>query len=161
METSSRSQQADGIPSSAPEAGTDQEHALPPHGGALERITGHGRGLVADVQAWVDLKLKLTQVRVENKIERRLNRLVVNLLVAACTALAGLFALFTAAWALGAWLGHPAWGFLVVTLLLMAVAGIVATAKPHLVRMAHDRMPVDEDEVTDPPGTSQRSVTTP
>ncbi len=136
------------------------EHSLPPHGNKVQRMSGHARGIVGDVQAWIDLKFKLTQLQIERKIERRLNRLAVSVIVALFSAMAGFFALVTAALGLGAWLGHPAWGFLIVTVLLFLIAGIVQASRPRLVRMAHKRAEVDDSELSSSPPTTGRASAT-
>ena len=139
--------------------GQEQE-ALPPGGSKLHRISEHAKAIVSDTQAWVDLKLKLTQLQMKREIDERLNRLIVNVIVAVFAGLAGFFALFTGAFALGAWLGHPAWGFLIITVILMLLAGIVRAAKPHLIRVAQERAAVDEKELSQPTSSRESSEST-
>ena len=99
--------------------------ALPSHGGRLQRVQQHVNGLADDVKEWVELRIKLAQAEVETFVQKKVNTIVMRTIPLVVGALAGLFLLVTVALFLGWWLGHPAWGFLVVTLLLGAVAGVL------------------------------------
>ena len=97
---------------------------LPSGKNKIERITDHSKGLVDDVKAWVELRLKLTQLEVETKIQAKINQFAMRMAPLIVLALGGLFALVTLALGLGWWLGQPFWGFLIVTVLLVA-AGMI------------------------------------
>lgn len=111
------------------------ERQLKPGRGNLGRITDQTRGLVDDLTAWVELRLELAQLEVEERIERKVNDLALKVIFGGLAGLAGLFALVTLALALGAWLGHPAWGYLIVTGLLALAAVVVRAAHPRLIQM--------------------------
>lgn len=99
--------------------------ALPSHGGRVQRIQQHATGLVDDVKEWTELRIKLVQAETETFIQKKVHTIVMRTIPLVMGGLAGLFLLITLALFLGWWLGHPAWGFLVVTLLLFAVAGVL------------------------------------
>ncbi len=97
--------------------------ALPSHGGRIQRVQQHATGLAEDVKEWVELRIKLVQVEAENFVQKKVQTIVMRMIPLAIAGVAGLFLLVTLALFLGWWLGHAAWGFLIVTLLLLAVAG--------------------------------------
>lgn len=99
--------------------------ALPPHGGKLERIEQHTKGLVDDAKEWVELRVKLAQAEVETFVQKKVQTLVMRMVPLIAGAIGGLFLLVTIALFLGWWLGHAAWGFLIVTVLLLGVAGFL------------------------------------
>lgn len=122
--------------SSTPTNGTPQpERQLPSGRNKLTRVTQHTRGLVEDLMSWVELRIQLAQIEVEERIEAKANQLALNAVLGVVAGLAGLFALLTLAFALGAWLGHPAWGFLIVTALLGLLLVVLRAARPQLVKI--------------------------
>lgn len=102
-----------------------EQRLLPSGSNKIERITQHSRELVDDLTDWVELKIKLTQLEVQEKIDAKVNGLIVKAMPMVVGALGGLFLLVTIALGLGWLLGHPFWGFLIVTGVLLAVAGIL------------------------------------
>lgn len=105
------------------------DHRLPSGRNKIERIAQHSRGLVDDLKSWVELKIQHTKLQIKEELEER--RIDLTLLAGAgFFALLGfLFGLVALALGLGAWLGHPGWGFLVVTGLLFVVAVIFLAAR--------------------------------
>lgn len=91
----------------------------------VERIAQQSKGLFDDVKEWVDLKIKFTWLEIQAEIEARQQDVIFGAILVFVGLLALVFALVTGALGLGAWLGHPAWGFLIVTGLLLLVMGIV------------------------------------
>ena len=98
--------------------------------GKIQRLSRETRGLVDDVKSWVELRMTLTQMDVEDRIDARINRAITGATVAAIGLLGVAFALVAAALALGSWLGHTGWGFLVVAGVLLLITGLLAAAKP-------------------------------
>lgn len=88
----------------------------------VQRMTAQSKGLVDDITGWVELKIKLTQTEIENKIQAKINMVVMRMAPLVVGLIAGLFLLVTLALFLGWMLGQPAWGFLIVTLILALVA---------------------------------------
>src|SRR5690554_3630668 len=91
----------------------------------VARISEQARGLFHDLTNWVELRLKLFQIDIQEKIEAKINEALIKIAPFAVGALGGLFALITAALFIGWALGHPAWGFLIVTFLLFIIAGVL------------------------------------
>lgn len=88
-----------------------------------------------DLTEWVDLRVRLVQLELQEEIEAKANevaRVGVMLVLGLVTLL---FALVTLALGLGEWLGHPAWGFLAVTGLMALVTALIRVRKPRLVRL--------------------------
>ena len=91
----------------------------------VESIAQQSKGLFDDVKEWIDLKIQFTWLDIQAKIDAVKQDALVGAIVAVLGILGVIFALLTGALGLGAWLGHPAWGFLIVTGLLFLIAGVV------------------------------------
>jgi len=100
--------------------------ALPPHGTRLDRVQEHTTALVETAKEWAELRIKLVQTEVEEKVQAKVNQIIMRAIPLALIGLAGAFLLLTIALGLGWWLGHAFWGFLIVTLVLVLAAGVVA-----------------------------------
>lgn len=120
----------------------------------MSRIAAHTQGLFADFREWVDLRIDLAILEVEERIDELKNDLALGVTVAIFGFFAVLFSLTTVALGVGWLLGHPFWGFLAVSVaLLLTVAGLRLT-NPDLVPPSNllrtlrgDRAPTsDEDE---------------
>lgn len=96
----------------------------------IDRMARQTRALGDAVAEWLELRVALVRAEVEEEVNRRLNEAVRRIVVAAIVGTAGLFVLVTAALALGRWLGHPVWGFAVVSAVLVVGAVLVAAAFP-------------------------------
>ncbi len=108
------------------------DRQLPSGRNKVERISEQTKGLFADFTSWVELRLKLFQAEIQEKIESKVNQAVVKIAPFVAGAIAGFFALVTLALFLGWWLGHPAWGFLSVTLLFAVITGALQVRKKRL-----------------------------
>lgn len=100
----------------------------------MERIANHAQGMVADLRRWVDLRIDLAVLDLEAKLDERLNAVAVGIIMAVFGGLAAFFTLVTIALGLGWLLGHPFWGFLIVTIGLGTTAAIVRRTQPTIVR---------------------------
>jgi len=96
-----------------------------PSSNRLSRLRTHLQSLAGDVREWVELRLTLVQLEIEERIEARLRWLMLRLLVGIVAGLGIVFGLIALALALGSWLGHPGWGFLLVALGLGLVAAVL------------------------------------
>lgn len=103
-----------------------------PRGGKLGRIAGHTQGLVEDLREWIDLRIDLAILEVEEKVDELRNEVALGLTLAFFGFFASLFVFTTAAIGLGWLLGHPFWGFLIVTGVLLLVVIALASARPDL-----------------------------
>lgn len=104
-----------------------------PRGGTLGRIAGHTQGLVEDLREWIDLRIDLAILEVEEKVDKLRNEIALGLTLAFFGFFAALFVLVTAALGLGWVLGHPFWGFLIVSGVLVLIVTVLASARPDLV----------------------------
>jgi hypothetical protein len=133
----------------------DGSPANRPRGGKLGRIAGHTRGLVEDLREWMDLRIDLAILEVEEKVDDLRNELALGLTLAFFGFFSALFVFTTTALGLGWLLGHPFWGFLIVTVVLVSVVAALATARPDLVPPSNlyeqIRGPSDQAEAPDRP----------
>ncbi len=102
--------------------------------GRLERLAAEVRGLVEDVRTWIDLKIKLLEIEVEERVRDLLNRVAVTVVIAVLAFLALVFVLVTAALALGLWWDNMLLGFVAVTLALVVLTIMLYVLRPGLVR---------------------------
>ena len=116
--------------------GTDDE------AGKVQRITQQTRNLVDDVKSWVELKMTLTQMEIEEKVDEKVNEAVTGAVVAALFFLAALLGLTAAALGIGEWLGHPAWGFLIVMGVLLIIGVILRASKPKVMHVRTPELPM-------------------
>lgn len=103
-----------------------------PQGGKLGRIAGHTQGLVEDLREWIDLRIDLAILEMEERVDRLRNEVALGLTLAFFGFFAAMFVLTTTAIGLGWLLGHPFWGFLIVTIVLLLVVAALARARPDL-----------------------------
>jgi hypothetical protein len=138
--------------SSAPNAERPLTDA--PEGGKMRRIATHTQGLFEDLREWIDLRIDLAILEVEERLDETKNDIALGLLIAIVGFFAALFTLTTIALGVGALLGHPGWGFLAVTVALFLIIGGLRLTQPDLIPPSNlfrtlrgDRAPAsDEDE---------------
>lgn len=100
------------------------ERRLPSGQNKIERITSHSKGLVGDIKEWIDLKVEAVKLDVQHEIEVKKNELIVAAVIVVTGSVGMLFLLVAIALGLGALLGHPAWGFLIVAVIFFIGAGV-------------------------------------
>ena len=93
--------------------------------GKVHRIGSETRGLLEDFTSWVELRLRLVQLDVQDYIRQKIDEATLKVALIIASLVSGLFMLVTLALFAGWALGHPAWGFLVVTGLLFLWTGIL------------------------------------
>ncbi len=103
-------------------------------GGRIDRIADQTRGLVEDIKEWIDLKVHLVQLELEERFETLANNILATVLVVVLAFITVLFALIAGALALGNWLGDPLWGFLIVTGVLALLTVAVHLGRPRIVK---------------------------
>jgi len=104
-----------------------------PEGGKMRRIAAHTQGLFEDLREWIDLRIDLAILEVEERIDEAKNGIALGVTLAIFAFFAALFTLTTIALGVGWLLGHPFWGFLAVSVaLILIVVGLQAT-QPALV----------------------------
>ena len=117
--------------SSAPNA--EQPLTDTPEGGKVQRIAAHTQGLFEDLREWIDLRIDLAILEVEERIDEAKNGIALGVTLAIFAFFAALFTFATIALGVGWLLGHPFWGFLAVSVaLILVVMGLQAT-QPALV----------------------------
>ena len=110
----------------------------------IGRIGEQTKGLVDDFTSWVELRLKLFQVEIQDKIQAKISEAAIKIAPFVAAAISGFFVLITAALFIGWWLGHPAWGFLVITSLLVLVTMMLGARSSRLKR--HQQEEKKEEE---------------
>ena len=98
----------------------------------LGSIVHETRGLVTDLKDWVEIRVQLFQLEIEERIEAAVGKVLSLLAVAVLLLFTLLFLLIASAEGLGSWLGHAAWGYLVVGILLGIVTLIVNLSRPRI-----------------------------
>ena len=93
--------------------------------GKVHRIGSETRGLLEDFTSWVELRLRLVQLDVQDYIRQKIDEATLKAALVIAGLVSGLFMLITLALFAGWALGHPAWGFLAVTGLLLLWTGIL------------------------------------
>ncbi len=102
--------------------------------GRMETIASESRGLFEDIKEWVDLRVQLVQLEIEERIEKTANQ-VISVIAVVILALFTVLFLFHALALLAAeWLGNPALGYLAVGGLLALITTILHLAKPRFIR---------------------------
>ncbi len=103
-----------------------------PRSGKLGRIAGHTRGLVEDLREWIDLRVDLAILEMEERIDDLRNEVALGITLAFLGFFAAMFVLTTVALGLGWLLGHPFWGFLIVSVILVLTVTALAQTRPEL-----------------------------
>ena len=115
-------------PASAP---VSEAFQLPPHQSKIERIGDHVAALSADLREWTELRIALVQRKVEGvvgifeRIQHFLPALKFYVPAGVLAIIGALFVLVTLAIGLGALIGAYWAGFLIVTLALLIVSGVL------------------------------------
>ena len=117
---------------------TPPSRQLPTGKNKVERIGQQAKGIFDDFTEWVELRLRLFQLEIQEKIRTKANEAAIKVAPFIVGALGGFFLLITIALFVGWWLGHPAWGFLVVTGVLFLVAGMLYARSKKLDSEEHD-----------------------
>jgi hypothetical protein len=82
--------------------------------GPLVRLVHEIRSLVEDIKEWIELRIELLQLDVEDRVQAVANDILLVLFVLVLFFVAFLFLALAAAFALGQWLESEALGFLIV-----------------------------------------------
>ncbi len=85
-----------------------------------------------DLREWIDLRIDLAILEVEETVDDLRNEVALGLTLAFFGFFAALFVFTTAALGLGWLLGHPFWGFLIVSGVLLLVVAALSQARPDL-----------------------------
>jgi len=119
------------------ESKTDQDPALnrsasssTPNDSKLGSLARETRSLLTDVKDWIDLRVQLLQIEVEERIESAAHKIISLIVVAILGLFAVLFLLLAIAEAVGIWLGHPSYGYIFVAVIMIILTWIVNRSRP-------------------------------
>jgi len=129
--------------SKLPESGVPQEQRRLYSGASkIDRLTQHTLELKDDLMAWVDLKIKSVKLELQEKLDEQKKTIAIFGVVAVLGIYGLTFLLVTIALFIGWALGHPAWGFLIVTVVLLGLAGLLYSMRSRLAQSADKKMNV-------------------
>ena len=116
------------------QASSDAQSSLQdaPTAGKASRIAAHTQGLVGDLREWIDLRIDLAILEVEERVDTLKNDVALGITFALFGFFAALFSLTTVALGVGWLLGHSFWGFLAVSVALLLVIAVLRVTKPEL-----------------------------
>lgn len=125
-----------------------------PEGGKMRRIAAHTQGLFEDLREWIDLRIDLAILEVEERLDEAKNDIALGLTLAVFGFFAVLFVLVTVALGVGWLLGHPFWGFLAVTVALILIVVSLRVTQPALVPPSNlfESLRGEADDEADAPG---------
>lgn len=92
-----------------------------PEARAVGQVLAHGRELGQDLVDWIDLKIEAEKLLFLEALNEKANQAANYAMVGGLAAVGACLLLVAAALGLGAWLGHPAWGFLALGLAFLLV----------------------------------------
>lgn len=122
--------------------------------GKLERISQHTKGLLDEITGWVDLRVKLVQVELQEQFETKKIQIALGAGMGLLAFFSLMFVLTALALGIGSWLGHPAWGFLSVAVLLIIIVAILYAVMKRMVRSVSTKVSVDEERLASQMHTS-------
>ena len=102
----------------------------------MDRISDQAKGLVDDVKEWVDLRVRLVQMDLEDRIEVIANQTILTIIIILMAGVSMLFALFAAAFGLGLLFGNTALGFLCIAAVLALGTLLMNRMRPKFVNSA-------------------------
>ncbi len=97
------------------------------------RLAGESRALFDDLREWVDLRVQLVQVDIEERIEKAANEAIAVIAVLVLALFAVVFLLHGVAVWIGSALGGVQWGYLIVGGFLAVITLIIHSVKPDFV----------------------------
>ena len=92
-----------------------------PEARAVGQVLAHGRELGQDLVDWIDLKIEAEKLQFLETLNEKANQAANYAVVGGLAGVGGFLLLMAAALGLGAWLGHPAWGFLALGVAFLVV----------------------------------------
>ena len=114
----------------------------------LGTIVQETRGLVTDLKDWVDIRVQLFQVEIEERIEDAVGKVLSIVAVGVLFLFTAFFLLIASAEALGSWIGHTAWGYLVVGVTLGLITLIVHITRPRSYKKKNEKAPGKKPELS-------------
>jgi hypothetical protein len=99
-------------------------------GNPVSRLAGESRALFDDLREWVDLRVQLVQVDIEERIEKAANEVIAVIMVVVLGLFALAFLLHGLAIWIGTALGGTHWGYLIVAGILALTTIALRSVKP-------------------------------
>lgn len=103
-----------------------------PEAAAVGRVFTHGKELGHDFLDWIDLKIQAERLKFFETLNEKVNLAADMAIAGVLASLGGFFLLVAAALGIGALLGHPGWGFLIVGAVFVVAGAIFYMTKPTL-----------------------------
>lgn len=100
--------------------------------GRIDRIVHETRQLGDDLAEWANLRLRLVQLDIQERIDEELDLVFSRVVVLAMVVIAVLMASFGIAFVLGDLLGEPWYGFAIMAVVYLVAAGIISQTRPRL-----------------------------
>jgi uncharacterized membrane protein YqjE len=100
--------------------------------GRIDRIVQETKHLSDDLMEWVNLRLRLVQLDVQELIDNELDFVFSGVIVLAMIMVAFLLASIGLAFVIGDWLGESWYGFGIMTVVYLVAAFIVSRVRPRL-----------------------------
>lgn len=122
--------------SAAPAAATPRpgRKAAKGSNGRVDRIVSETRQLSDDLTQWVNLRLKLIHLDVQERIDDELDFVYSGVIVLGMITISLLLASFGIAWAVGDLLGEPWYGFGILAVLYLIAALVILRLRPRMAR---------------------------
>jgi len=114
--------------------------------GRLGQFASESRELIEDLREWVDLRVELVQVDIEERIQAVANQMAAMLIATVFGLFTALFLLHGLSVLIGNALGNEAWGYLIIAAVLGVVTLVVHLAKPTLIRRPSKEATGGDDE---------------
>lgn len=129
--------------------------------GRLGKLASESRGLIEDLREWVDLRMQLVQVDVEERIQAVANQMAAMLVVLVFGLFTALFLLHGVSVLIGTALGNEAWGYLIVAAFLGVMTLAVHLVKPTLITRSNKESLGEEKQSTESlsPGNEPKQLT--
>lgn len=100
--------------------------------GRIDRLVHETRQLSDDVIEWVNLRLRLVQIDLQERLDDELDFVFSSVMVIAMACIALLLASFAAAFVLGDLLGADWYGFAILSVTYLVAALLIARRRPRM-----------------------------
>jgi len=126
--------ESDTVHETASDAQDEQSQERMEAPGRMETIAAESRGLFEDLKEWVDLRVQLVQMEIEERIEKTANQVISVIAVVILALFSSVFLLHALALFAAEWLGSLALGYLSVGAVLAMITTIVHLSKPRFIK---------------------------
>ncbi|HEX9660570.1 MAG TPA: phage holin family protein [Rhodothermales bacterium] len=124
--------------------------------GRIDRLITETRQLSDDLTQWVNLRLKLIHLDIQERIDEELDFVYTGVIVLGMMTIALLLASFGIAWALGDLLGERWYGFTILAVFYLIAALVILRLKPRMAVGFRARWRAEEVERSSEPTESDQ-----